>query len=660
MCFWSVSTVDTNLGNNVMGSDNKLWRFRPDAVVIGDFYEVLLPAGLQGLDARHSTHVYNDFCYSVGSFSSNLMLDKQYRALRQGILPWGGVPAVVAAAGPGPTGSCRCAYAFWDENTLEWSPLSAFTAAFNLANQKRAWTDIPVVGPEDEFQAAGTTTANATTAIVGIGTRFTTELRIGDQISLSSAAGTYATVIAIASDTALTVSANLGNGTSQRINVRRLPRWTHVGLVVEMDDALPRVAMKVQLGTTSVTEGVATLALGEAFTTTFTRMPRGTISAIFHERQWVADYTDTVTASDLFFPERSAGVAVRTNNGEPVIALLNVSNDVLLAFTPVNTYAIRGYTAADVEIKLVDAENGALNHWLNLVIFGRAYVPHKNGVNMWNGANHSMSEDIRNLWIRESKAHETEYQNGFAVHDPDRRSLEAYVSGSVSFPELPDPGGVVPQAVGWVMQYDGVVSEAGGGFSQPDWMFDVSGRSVHSAALLFKPGARRGDVYFGGCDGFIRKRDSVNTNDDGDTYSKRWAVRSRAECMNDPGGDIQEGKSFDRMWSLMETEANAADVYFIGGDETAWKATLPDNATQFWTDNIPATSLIGQIGDDGFVYDYVPLTVHPHAPTRVSGRSVTGLWTGTAPDPSLRWRGWGGMYGPGIATRPYNRRINPS
>jgi len=50
----------------------------------------------------------------------------------------------------------------------------------------------------DVTDLGGTTTANATTTITGIGTAFTTALGVGDRISLSSAASTYATIEAIA------------------------------------------------------------------------------------------------------------------------------------------------------------------------------------------------------------------------------------------------------------------------------------------------------------------------------------------------------------------------------------------------------------------------------------------------------------------------------
>jgi len=71
------------------------------------------------------------------------------------------------------------------------------------------------------FTATGTTTANASTTITGSGTIFTTELGLGDRISLSSSVGTFAFVTAIASDTSMTISAALGDGSSQTITVQK-------------------------------------------------------------------------------------------------------------------------------------------------------------------------------------------------------------------------------------------------------------------------------------------------------------------------------------------------------------------------------------------------------------------------------------------------------
>lgn len=79
---------------------------------------------------------------------------------------------------------------------------------------------IGIEAPADNT-ITGTTTANASTTISGSSTVFLYQVSVGDQIALSSASTTFATVTAVASNTSLTVDTALGNGTSQTIIVRR-------------------------------------------------------------------------------------------------------------------------------------------------------------------------------------------------------------------------------------------------------------------------------------------------------------------------------------------------------------------------------------------------------------------------------------------------------
>lgn len=79
------------------------------------------------------------------------------------------------------------------------------------------------VRPRPDVTIPGTTTANATTTITGSSTAFQEDVGIGDQIALSSAASTFATVTAQASATSMTVGNALGNGTSQTIVRRQAP-----------------------------------------------------------------------------------------------------------------------------------------------------------------------------------------------------------------------------------------------------------------------------------------------------------------------------------------------------------------------------------------------------------------------------------------------------
>lgn len=99
-------------------------------------------------------------------------------------------------------------------------------------------TKFTVYSEPQYANVGGTTTANASTSITGVGTKFSTRIGLGDRISLSSAPTVFATVTGISSDTALTVDRPLGNGTSQTINVRQ-----GVMRLVTGDDALTRMLM---------------------------------------------------------------------------------------------------------------------------------------------------------------------------------------------------------------------------------------------------------------------------------------------------------------------------------------------------------------------------------------------------------------------------------
>ncbi|HSD12931.1 MAG TPA: hypothetical protein VLC10_05215, partial [Patescibacteria group bacterium] len=80
------------------------------------------------------------------------------------------------------------------------------------------WSTLAVRSDADKTGLVGTTTANASTTITGVGTMFLRDLGVGDRISLSSAPTVYATVTSITDDLTLAIDAPLGDGTSQTIN----------------------------------------------------------------------------------------------------------------------------------------------------------------------------------------------------------------------------------------------------------------------------------------------------------------------------------------------------------------------------------------------------------------------------------------------------------
>jgi hypothetical protein len=73
------------------------------------------------------------------------------------------------------------------------------------------------VVPKASGTLAGTTTVNSSQSVTGVGTLFLTQVGFGDTITFSS--GSAANVIAIGSNTALTVDALVGDGTSQTMTI---------------------------------------------------------------------------------------------------------------------------------------------------------------------------------------------------------------------------------------------------------------------------------------------------------------------------------------------------------------------------------------------------------------------------------------------------------
>lgn len=114
-------------------------------------------------------------------------------------------------------------YIFFTNSTERYRVTAFGQTGFNSTSRLSTLTVTQI----PDFVATGTTTANATGTITGVGTKFLTELAVGDQISLSSAPSTYVMVISITSDTQLNTQNTMGNGTSQTINVKKSPFGVH-------------------------------------------------------------------------------------------------------------------------------------------------------------------------------------------------------------------------------------------------------------------------------------------------------------------------------------------------------------------------------------------------------------------------------------------------
>lgn len=433
-------------------------------------------------------------------------------------------------------------------------------------------------------------------------------------------------------------------------------RVSHVRVWVSMDGAAFRLSTKRRIGVTSITEGVATLALGVAADTTFTRLPRGTINAIYHERQFVAGVfsnPDTLYCSALLKPERWESLTFRTRNGEPIIALIP-ARDTLLVGTPTTWYGLRGYTEEDMVLTLIAADIGAIGHAQNALVGEDAIIPSHKGIYLYNGAFHNIIKDQHDQWEFLFEEYQTLFEKAFGIYDSNESVYQLVITGLDQGPaplqdfQIPDPASVRPSTVMWVADLSSVIPEEGGGYGQPDWSFDVMDRTVESAGYLALPGGKRGNVYFGFCDGIVRVKDPADDDDDGDEYNKRIWIRTKHYDMGDPGGDESEGKEFNRWWSYVRSEGTDWVLYLKAGDEEAWRNLAPDNALFWWMDSVALSAATQIISGD--TYTLTPVSRHPHMPRRVTGHGVTAEYTANAPL-NFFWNGFGGAWGPGRASR---------
>lgn len=372
---------------------NEAWKSSAaSGYAVAGRYFVPLPYGITSINRPVSICSYEGRLYICGCYTYNLILDEHHRLWKQGIRGPEAAPGISGASGTG-----AIAYiSWWDEFTAERSPLSEGTII--STDTPRTWT-LPARPPDDIFVSDGTMTNNAGDGDIHADSPAAREfyLRSGDRIAFTDAAASISyNLVNETGLQAITVDdTGVTPATASKVAVLPYTRATHIELWLSVAGGLPRLVMRVPVGTTSVVESTATGDLGESFIGSFERFPRCSISTIYHDRQVLAgdpDNPDTVYLSDLFYPERYSGLSFRTRSGAPVTGLLGL-RDYCLVFTRDQTYVLQGYTTSDFTLTMVEQSLGSIGHNCNAVVHGSAYVWTEKGPYMFNGAWHPLSPE---------------------------------------------------------------------------------------------------------------------------------------------------------------------------------------------------------------------------------------------------------------------------
>lgn len=658
------------------------WRANPANYSIRT--QVLLPPAVSAFGRYSSHHLYSNRMYITGHFTDNLLLDEHYRLLRQGIRPPVAAPTVTLGAGA----TEQFFYlSFYDELTGERSSLSA--AASGTGGLTRTWSGLPTAVPGEILRAEGLVAKTLASGIVtGVGAPAKTNFdmfRPGDRVLFSSTPDRWTTIRSIQSAAQMVVD-DLGiAAVSDTLTFKAVSRCSHVECWVSVAGTLPRLAARVRLGTTTFTENVATLSLGEAFLDNFEIMPAGTMNAVYGDRQLVAGVDrqrDTVFLSNLFHPEQFGGLSFKTRYGEPITGLIGTS-DYALINTPDSSYILQGYTEDDLTLTVSNPSLGAFGHRTSIAIEQNLWVPNKKSFYIYNGTWKSALADRNTEWVESYGVNQTPFEDGVTIYNPNDATIQFYPRYK---------GGTLNRENIWVADFSSVKFDAGGEIAQPYW-FDDDYRAfstVFNAADYLPTGYQAVVNYWGYAAYLIPDGQSVGklyrvsfpsgaiyAEDPAVAYHRDAVLKTRHELFSEEaedtgGGNVDHGWKLDTLWVMARSELSGMVLAVWPGDEyaaeygpmglnivadinvvqPAW-GFFPVAATQANnTDSITYQGSTQGQPPEPFTVRYrrwAPKTVHYFRPM-VDGRGHT-LEVRFATPLNAQYFGWGGKVIPGRASR---------
>ncbi len=593
----------------IFSADTEFFAVRPDFVAVTP---IPFPLDVFALIGRYpSGGILGRRRYVVGQHTANLMIDEAHRCVRVSIPHPSDVPTVAVVGGTTPQ---ICYTRFYDEITDERGPLSEGLVVA-AGGTTRTWTLLPTVVPGDSVVVDGTATIVAGAVSGSSAARFT-RLRPGDRIAISTDLTRWARIRTITSDSAMTIDDTAMAGVAVALVAKAVSRVSHVELWVAVNGALPRMSVRVRLGTTTVIESTATLALGVAEVTSFTAMPFGSHAVTYNQRlliAGVAGHEDTVYLSLIGLPERYSGLSFKTEYGEPIVGMFRHRKYVVL-LCPDSSYVLQGVADEDFVLDGLEEDIGGFGPFV--AAEGIAYVAGRKGILAFNGAFHQAIPTRRTEWTEKHRANPAMFENGFFAINPNDGTVQFFLNQRL--------GTTLDTACVWVGQYEGVGPSGAGSLLAPEWFADhqtpISGGGIVTCAVYLSPaGARSGAFFFGTSTGIVYEEVTDNTQ----PYTGAVArVVSRWDMfIPDPGGDVAEGRELIRPWSYVMSEQSAWELRIWPGEEFCWPVVTSGIANPVYDDNV-AASLVSLRG---------PLVTHVHPVANIDGRGWVFEYRFTSP-----------------------------
>ena len=416
-----------------------------------------------------------------------------------------------------------------------------------------------------------------------------------------------------------------------RVNFKRIFRSDNGGI--------PRFVARVQLhgywptdpvDYSTYTDSIATLDLGEIRTLNNEVPPFHRFNREFHDRMFYAgnpSFPHLLYYSETGRPE-AVGFAstIPTQDGEDITGLGRMGSE-LLVFCKNAIYKVTGFGPNDFVMKKISTGVGCISHHSIISIDEILWFASAIGVYTYNGSLQFQMDKLRDYWRTAYSNDSASYQDSIAIED-------SFYNGYLL---------LVKQTANAALYFGHYFPVYRG--LQPSWVFDSYEKDISRTLgiLTTAPGSHIVGQYLGGTHASVNKLYQINieaTEVDADT-NKRVTIQTGAQLFGDPGGSKEEGKSFQELWTYVQSDGYEWDFYALGGDEDVISAATPDNSTSFWHELVPASAIAGK----------TKLGTHYHQPAGVAGRTLS-IKVAVSDVADFKYRGYGGAYLDGPAGRP--------
>lgn len=539
-----------------------------------DFTQFTLPTNVTANSQRPCFVPYRRRLYVLGMFTPNIVIDEHRKVWTMGIHAPLAAPTLGTGGGTGLTGAYIGYITFVQKDeqgkVIHESNLSEGSSEFSASNQNRSWGNLPITSQDPRV-----THKRGYVSVGGAVPRLVWEREI-------ATAGPVVESVSdsvVANQTPAPVDAN-----EQLTHGRGVPAYYRFG-------------------------------------------------AIWRDRLWgVGDPGDVVSFSELFEPE-SAKVdpdqkfaysnTLRTKGGESIIGLTPFEDGLVLHCVNAE-YVITGYGATSFEMRRISNVT-SLSHHGGANCHGGIIYPTANGL----GFRQAPAEGaFRNIFARN---YTDQWATNYVADPlPYESSQGVYDSRSGNYILLTSPA-TAPKTLCYVVPAKLIVEE---GNLDPPLMKWIQTRESTSVAVWSAVGAKQPTVVFGAADGYVRKMDATDENDDGDAYSKAATIRHKHFFFGDQGGDDDHGRTFHFFDVFAKTENQNATFKAYPGDDDAASGVAP------FSETIEASAVSGKVAK----------TSHRIASEDLSGKGVTVEITVSSPV-GFEYRGFATEHSEGVQQR---------